>query len=84
MPTGTYDHTNVHCRQCEDKPSFGSLGELRKHQWAVHKQYKNIGKNRMPTVKLNGHVSAQDLLEKLKAQRDFITDAIDLVEGLMK
>ena len=79
-----------HCNACNN--DFKDISELRKHQWAAHKTfYKNNTKKRMankaaktlPSVKMNGNLSAQDLLERLKIQRDFMNDIVDMVEGMM-
>lgn len=74
----------LHCNICKDKPEFQNVSELRSHQWSTHRDlYKNVGRA-LNAAKKNGHVTAEDLLERLKQQRDFMNDIVDLVEGMLK
>lgn len=36
MPKGVYQGS-VHCKKCEQRPSFRTISALRRHQWAMHK-----------------------------------------------
>lgn len=44
MPRGVPEKAYLHCRKCEGS-KFASISELRKHQWAVHKEtFANLAK----------------------------------------
>lgn len=79
------------CKLCGNDTEFASISDLRKHQWESHRDlYKNVSGRHLNAAKIakkaktNGHVTAEDLLERLKQQRDFMNDIVDLVEGMLK
>jgi hypothetical protein len=38
VPKGVYNSAKANCRKCDPPVQFASLGELRKHQWAAHRE----------------------------------------------
>lgn len=85
----------VHCKVCDGK-SFPNVSSLRKHQWAEHREIyakvtasamnqKNRQRQRQrTTVQRNGNITTDQLLDRLKAQRDFMKDIVDMVERMLE
>lgn len=88
----------VHCKKCNNKP-FESLSDLRVHQWKEHKEFYSRSGNKKAkawteeqrkkykaTMKArkNGHISVEQLLERLRKQRSFMDDVVSLVESIAR
>lgn len=68
----------IHCHQPGCKATFDKLTDLRKHQWKAHpKLYKNSGKKKV------NNLSAQDMIEVIKAERDILNNLIEKLEEVL-
>lgn len=88
MPTGHHEGP-VHCKKCNGK-AFPTISALRKHQWKEHietfatlmeasKTANNHKKAKEAIVK----ITAEQLLERLKIQKQFMIDIVDMIEGII-